>query len=59
MKRKPKSQNAVSNGIAIVCEMASGDSDWSVSFPLPIGKAFDVVTSEFVFTIKSNRSEIQ
>jgi hypothetical protein len=31
--RQLYSQNAMSNGIEMVCEMASEDSDWSVSSP--------------------------
>jgi hypothetical protein len=31
LKRQRKSQNAVSNGIEMVCEIASEDSDWSQS----------------------------
>jgi hypothetical protein len=31
----------MSNGIEMVCEMASEDSDWPVSFPHPIGMAFE------------------
>jgi hypothetical protein len=34
-KQQLQSQNTMSNGIEMVCEMASGDSDWSVSFPPP------------------------
>jgi hypothetical protein len=31
----------MSNGIEMVCEMASEDSDWSVYFTHPSGMAFE------------------
>jgi hypothetical protein len=31
----------MSNGIEMVCEMASEDSDWSFLLPLPLGMAFE------------------
>jgi hypothetical protein len=41
-KRKLYSLKTISNGIEMVCEIASEDSDWSVSFPhLPSGVAFE------------------